>query len=137
MKLAVATDDGVSVSTHFGRSRYFLVLDMDGTAIKSREQRTNTHTAHAQGNCHGGGRHDHGHSHAAIVEALKDCSAVLCAGMGWRAASDLTAHGIQPFVVESGSSAEQAVSAYLAGKAAPGPFCSKTTGHQQTADAQV
>ena len=61
--------------------------------------RDNTFTAHARGECQEGVEHNHHHGHGAIVEALKDCEAVLCYGMGWRAAEDLKQNGIQAFIV--------------------------------------
>ena len=96
MNIAVASDDGVSISEHFGRSRCFVVFDVEGSEIRDEIVRQNTFTAHARGECHGG-QNDHSRSlsHADIVMALRDCQAVLCYGMGWRAAEELGKHGIK------------------------------------------
>lgn len=87
MKIAVASADGVSISQHFGRSQCFIVFDVADGKVASREVRDNTYTAHAKGECK---EDEHyraqPHSHADIVAALRDCQAVLCGGMGWRAA---------------------------------------------------
>ncbi len=131
MKIAVATIDEVSISQHFGRSKGFVVFDVDGTNIKGREFRTNNHTPHAQGLCnHGeqnqGHGHNHdGHSHAGILGLLGDCEVVLCGGMGAGAAQALMQNGIQPFVFAGACSAEEAVTRYLSGSAGqPGAaFC--------------
>jgi predicted Fe-Mo cluster-binding NifX family protein len=127
MKIAVASADGVSLSSHFGRSRCFIVFTVENGKITGQEVRDNTHTAHAQGQCRDGAdhRHDQPHSHAAVVEALRDCQALLCGGMGWRAAEDLNANGIRPVVVgDTRLSPEQAVRALLDGSLGqPGPFC--------------
>ena len=125
MKIAVASTDGVSLSPHFGRSTCFIVFEADQGKVLSREVRDNTHTAFAKGEC-SGEHHEHGaeHSHAGVVNALRDCSAVLCGGMGWRAAEEFKANGIQALVVESEATPEETVAAYLAGKLkSSGSFC--------------
>ncbi|MCW5977509.1 MAG: hypothetical protein KIT09_05505 [Bryobacteraceae bacterium] len=130
MKIAVATDDKLTVSGHFGRSKYFAVFDVEGGVTKDRQVRPNRFTAHGRGLCRQGhhGRGGHDHDHGGILEALKDCEAALCGGMGWRAAADLSAHGIRPVAVDPGLPLEAAVSAYLAGQATAVPSCEKPEG---------
>jgi len=115
MKIAVGSEDGVTISHHFGRSRCFLVFEVRDKEVVGRSVRDNTFTAHARGECQRGQPHEHHHGHGAIVEALRDCEVVLCYGMGWRAAEDLKQNGIHAFVVEGDVTPEQAVSEYLAG----------------------
>ena len=152
MKIAVASIDGVSVSPHFGRSTCFIVFGTTDGKIVSREVRDNTYTPHARGEC-GEGQHErhqphdqhdghepHGHhedhqphsqheqprphSHAGIVQALRDCEAVLCYGMGWRAAQDLAAAGVKAFILDGERTPEDAVHAFLEGKLGESkPFC--------------
>jgi len=117
MKIAMAMSDETQISPHFGRSAHFLVFSVEDGKIIGKEVRSNTFTAHARGECHGDGQRDHGaHSHASIVEALRDCGAVLCYGMGWRAAEALTQVGIQPYVLSKRCNPEEAVALFLAGK---------------------
>ena len=125
MKVAVASADGVSISHHFGRSQCFIVFDVDGTVIGDPVVRPNTYTAHARGECDGEHEHhDQPHNHSSIVEALRDCSAVLCHGMGWRAAEDLTRNGIKPFVIDGEMSPREAVLQFVAGSLKPAAgFC--------------
>jgi predicted Fe-Mo cluster-binding NifX family protein len=125
MKIAIASDDGISLSPHFGRSRCFLVYEVSGGKVTGPEVRSNGFTAFARGECEGQESHGHGgHSHTAIVEALRDCRVVLCGGMGWRAAEELKANDIQPLVVEFSGPAAEAVAAYLAGSMKSfAPFC--------------
>jgi predicted Fe-Mo cluster-binding NifX family protein len=124
VKIAVASEDGVSISQHFGRSRCFLVFEVEDQKILGRSVRDNTFTAHARGECQEGVQHNHHHGHGAIVEALKDCQAVLCYGMGWRAAEELKQNGIQAFLVPSEMSPKEAVNKHLAGDlGAAGDFC--------------
>jgi predicted Fe-Mo cluster-binding NifX family protein len=119
MKIAVASSDGIHISPHFGRSSHFLLFDIEDGKVIGKEVRSNTLTAHARGECSGGHEHNHAaHSHASIVEALRDCNAVLCYGMGWRAAEALGHAGIQPFVLEEECTPERAVTLFLEGKLA-------------------
>jgi len=70
------------------------------------------------------GHHGHDHSHADVVEALAGCDALLCRGMGWRAAEALKAGGVRPVVFTDEMSPEEAVTAYLAGsRDFGGTFC--------------
>ncbi|MCY2930148.1 MAG: NifB/NifX family molybdenum-iron cluster-binding protein [Planctomycetota bacterium] len=131
MKIAVASTDGVAVSAHFGRSTCFVVYTLDdGNKIVSREVRDNTFTPHAQGLCKGGEdghehHHDASHSHAQVVTALSDCQAMLCGGMGGRAAQELAAAGVRPMVAAIGEmTADQALQGLLEGTLQPtGSFC--------------
>ena len=124
MKVAVASSDGNQISQHFGRSTCFLVFDVKDGKITGKEVRANTFTAHARGECSGNGdhgQHEHGaHSHASIVEALRDCSAVLCYGMGMRASEALSHGGVQPSFLGQPSTPEDAVTLFVQGKLAPG-----------------
>jgi predicted Fe-Mo cluster-binding NifX family protein len=119
MKIAVAVSDESHISPHFGRSASFLVFDVHEGEISGRETRHNTFTAHARGECSGDHDEHHEHSHASLAEALRDCQAVLCYGMGWRAAEALEQEGIRPFVLEEECTPERAVALYLEGKALP------------------
>ena len=126
MKIAVASSDGASVSSHFGRSTCFIVYDVADQKIAGHQVRQNTYTAFAKGECHGhaSGHRDLPHSHADIVAALRDCDVLLCQGMGWRAADELQRGGIQPVVFAGEMTPEEAVQGYLSGSLkAGGGFC--------------
>ena len=118
MKIAVASTETLSLSNHFGRSAFFVVFEVENGEIKGKEIKKNNHTPHARGECageaHAGG--NHGHGHADVISALQGCEAVICGGMGERAAQDLSARGIRPLIVSADCSVDQAVSRYLAGE---------------------
>jgi predicted Fe-Mo cluster-binding NifX family protein len=119
MKIAIPTNDGASVSEHFGRSASFLIFEIENGQIKSRELRTNgAKHSRAQGECDHHSADNESHSHAGILAALDGCEVVICAGMGQRAAESLKGCGTQIFVVPP-ASAEEKVVAYLAGKLTP------------------
>lgn len=116
MKIAVPTNDGASISEHFGRSAGFLIFEIENGQIKSRELKANgMEHSHAQGACDHHSAESKPHSHAGILATLDGCEVVICAGMGQRAAEALKGCGMR-IVVTSVASAEAAVSAHLAGK---------------------
>jgi predicted Fe-Mo cluster-binding NifX family protein len=117
MKIAVATIDGVSLSQHFGQSKGFVVFDVEGSTVQNRELRTNHDTPHNQGICNHEGQNQQGtHGHASILDLLRDCSVVLCGGMGAGASQSLAANGIKPVILPGALSADDAVAAYVSGK---------------------
>ena len=118
MKIAIASSDGVSISQHFGRSAAWMIFEIEEGKIAGKEIRPNTHSHHAAEGC---GGHDHAdgggqHSHDGLIGALRDCNAILCAGMGRRAAEDLKRHGIEPFIVNPAKTPEEAVAMYIGGE---------------------
>ena len=124
MKVAVPTQDGTSISQHFGRSKSFFVFDIDDGNIVGRAVRDNTFTAHAKGECHEGHDYSHPHGHGEIVDALRDCESVLCYGMGWRAAEALKEGGVNAHILQEEMSPEEAVEKYISGDLPPaGDFC--------------
>lgn len=115
MKIAVPTNDGTSISEHFGRSAAFLIFETENGQIKSRAMKANG-AHHGQGGCDHHSTANKAHSHAGILAALRGCEVVICAGMGSRAAEALKAGGVTEIVVTTAGPAEEIVSAYLAGK---------------------
>jgi predicted Fe-Mo cluster-binding NifX family protein len=125
-RIAVATIDGVSLSQHFGQSKGFVVFEVDGTKIISSEVRTNQDTPHKEGICNHGDHQTPGASgHPGILGLLKDCTVVLCGGMGAGAAQSLLANGLKPVIVPGTCSAQEAAAAYVRGDApaASAGFC--------------
>ncbi len=127
MKIAVPTNDGSSISEHFGRSAAFLLFDTGNSQITASEMRANQgQHNHSETGCTG----DHAgrtepHSHEAIVNSVAGCEVVICAGMGWRASEALKQAGVREVVVTAPGPAKEAVLAYLRGdlKTAAQGFC--------------
>jgi predicted Fe-Mo cluster-binding NifX family protein len=117
MKIAVASDDGVTIAEHFGRCAGFEIFEVAGNEATIIERRPNTNVhQHGQEDCD---QHDHGgaaHSHESFLAALRDCQAVICRGMGRRAVADLAARGIKPIVTVQDITAQQAVELYATGQ---------------------
>jgi predicted Fe-Mo cluster-binding NifX family protein len=95
MRVAVPTDDQISISAHTGRCAGFIIYSIDDHQAKREEYRANT-AGHAHHQEHG--EHTeahHHHDHHGMIELLRDCDTVLAAGMGPRLISDLEATGIK------------------------------------------
>jgi predicted Fe-Mo cluster-binding NifX family protein len=129
MKLAVASTDGVSIAEHFGRSKYFLVFEIDHDRVLSVDSRTGAFRANNPRCCEV--KDADGNSvrpdYSDMVDALAGCQAVLCRGMGWQAAEALVRGGINPLVIQGELSPHEAVQQYIDGKLIPATgFCRNT-----------
>ncbi len=111
MKIAVASNDGKTIATHFGRARGFVVYELEDRELLARKFVMNTFTGHARG------LEGQGHDvdrHGVILEALRGCQAVISRGMGRRIHEDLRGAEIEPFIVDE-TLADRALGLYLEG----------------------
>jgi len=112
MKIAIASNDGNTISAHFGRTEGFVIFNIEDGQIKEKDYRKNDFTGHARG------LEGASHSvdrHAPILEALKDCHTVIANGMGRRIYDDLSNAGIETFIVRE-TDTNQAINLYLENK---------------------
>jgi predicted Fe-Mo cluster-binding NifX family protein len=122
MKIAVITDDERTISQHFGRAAYYVVVTIEDGKIVSRERRDkmgHTHFAnepHTEeaGQPHGFGPQAH-NRHLQMAEAIADCEALLCGGMGRGAYESMLARNIKPVVTDL-HLIDEAALAYAQGK---------------------
>ncbi len=119
LKIAVVTDDGKTISQHFGRAVYYIVYDVQGGVIKGSEMRDKA-AHHVGGEPHQheeGGHHgpEADAKHNSMLSNVSDCEVLIARGMGWGAHEAIKGAGLKPFITEL-VSAEDAVKAYLAGK---------------------
>ena len=143
MKIAAITEEGITISQHFGRAPYYLVLTIENGEIVQRELRDKLgHNQFAPGEGHGehhgeghgenqaghpgehqaGDHHEAGHGlnpgshdkHVRMAESIADCEAVLCRGMGMGAYQSMQVLGIRPVVTDI-SSIDEAALAYSQG----------------------
>ena len=106
MKIAVPTDDGKTISQHFGRARSFAIFEVENGEIVSKEL-IDSNTPHSRG--------EHGHQAGGwFMSALSGCEAVIATGMGRRAIAHFEEVGIKPVFTDV-TDAEEAVKAYSAG----------------------
>lgn len=119
MKLAIASQDGTTMSQHFGHSSCFIIYEIEEDTVKGREVRALAAPAHGATD-----EPDHApqaHGHDGLLQALEGCDALLCGGIGSRAAEDLRAHRINTLVtLDTDLDPDEAVQRLLSGKLRPG-----------------
>ena len=123
MKIALVTEDGKTISQHFGRVPYYAVITVEDRKIVAGEQRAKSghHTFveqdaqlnHSHGQGHGFGQQAH-QRHASMAEVIKDCEVLLTRGMGVGAYRSMQRCGIRP-VVTNIADIEEAVKAVMDG----------------------
>jgi len=120
MKIAAVTEDGVTISQHFGRAPYYVVLTVEDGQVISREQREKVaHGRGADGHVHVEGV-AHGFdaasqdTHGRMAAPITDCQVLLARGMGMGAYESLKQANIRPVVTDV-ANIDEAVQAYLAG----------------------
>jgi predicted Fe-Mo cluster-binding NifX family protein len=126
VKIAAVTDDGKTISMHFGRAEYYLVCTVEDGKITGSELRDKVgHRQFASEPHHDHDHHQHdsrghgfgqasGDRHSQMIEAITDCEALLTRGMGRGAYVSLEAANIKPIVTDI-ASIESAVLAYASG----------------------
>ncbi|MDR3282399.1 MAG: hypothetical protein LBS92_02170 [Candidatus Methanoplasma sp.] len=98
-RVAVASTDGKVVNQHFGHADKFHIFDIDENGFKYVETRA------AVPYCAGGSHEDRTAPEVlGLLEALRDCRAVLVSRIGGGAVSMLDSNGID--VIESGGAIE-------------------------------
>jgi transcriptional regulator with XRE-family HTH domain/predicted Fe-Mo cluster-binding NifX family protein len=123
MKIAVITDDGKTISQHFGRAPYYEVITIEEGKIVNRERRDKMGHNQFKDQSHGEEHHstDHGmdsashNKHASMAETIADCKALLCGGMGMGAYESMRLLNIQPVVTDL-LEIDAAVQAFIDGK---------------------
>ena len=124
MKIAAVSEDGVTISQHFGRAPFYEVVTVEDGKIVGRETRAKTGHNQFAGEHK---EHDHesdskGHGfdpaaqnrHASMMVTIADCEVLLARGMGAGAYESLKQANIRPVVTDV-ANIEEAVQAYLAG----------------------
>ena len=117
MKIAIPSDNKEQISALFGRTRGFMIYEIENNEILSSEYRDNTFTGHVRGE-----HHDHSHdnsennhqqhTHSRILNALYDCEVVIAGGMGRRLLDDLSNANIKVFITRE-TNINNALSAYI------------------------
>lgn len=125
MRVAVVTDDGKTISPHFGMAQYYLVYDIKNGAVKGKEMRPKAghhrsgmeHQDETEHHGAGPGHHqgpEEVSTHQNMLSNVRDCAALIARGMGWGMYDAIIQSGIKPFVTES-VYADDAVQAYIKG----------------------
>ena len=124
MKIAAVSEDGVTISQHFGRAPYYVVVSVEDGKIVSREKRDKLGHAQFAGEheeTHGADPRGHGFDpaaqdrHARMAAAITDCDVMIARGMGAGVYESMKQAGIRP-VVANVANIDEAVQVYLAGR---------------------
>ncbi len=133
MKVAFVTDDGKTISEHFGRARYFQVLTIEDGQVINREMREkpfhhiadeDVHVPNTSGQEPGAdpdavtraahhGDHE-GEFHHQMADVISDCTVVVSRGMGRPMYQSLMAGNIRPILTDT-SSIDMALQAFIEG----------------------
>ena len=107
INIAAVTDDGTTISQHFGRAKFYEVLFVENGKVVKRERREKLgHNNFAQeehhhhsGEQHGQDQHSH-NKHVSMAEAIKECQILLARGMGNGAYHSMIQLNIKPVVTD-------------------------------------
>jgi predicted Fe-Mo cluster-binding NifX family protein len=126
IKIAAVSDDGSTISAHFGRATHYVVVTVDGGQVIGRETREKMGHGQFHHEEHGSLGTGHGFDpasqirHTSMIEAVTDCQVLIARGMGGGAYASIKQAGITPILTDIGT-IEAAIQAYLQGKLADHP----------------
>jgi predicted Fe-Mo cluster-binding NifX family protein len=117
VKIAVISDDGVTISQHFGRAEMYVVLTVEDGRIVAEETRPKLGHRSFVGEPHeeldAQGRHGFGAGaqsrHEQMATAISDCQALIAGGMGWGARESLQQLGIEVAITDVEDAREAAL----------------------------
>jgi len=126
MKIAAVSDEGVTISQHFGRAPFYVVVTVEAGQVVASEKRDKIGHVHFAAEPHGPGAHGEdprGHGfdpaaqgrHAQMAAAIADCDVLLARGMGAGAYDSLKLAGIRPILTDI-PRIDAAVQAVIAGQ---------------------
>jgi len=125
VKIAVVTDDLVTISRHFGRARNYLVLTVEDGQVVGQEARPKAGHDQFRLHEHDDHNHDHEHGHGMgqhsqekhnqMMANLTDCQVLIAGGMGQGAWNNLIQLGVTP-VLTNVKQIDEAVRQYLDGE---------------------
>ncbi len=119
VKIAFATDDGLTITRHFGRAPFYVVAALEGSQQPSLEQRSKAHHGAAQEpHLHEDGPDGHGHGN--MFAPIADCQVLVVGGMGQPAYDGAVAQGLQ-VILTGEKTIQSALEAYLAGSLVSNP----------------
>ncbi len=110
MKIAVVTEDGKTLSSHFGMAPYYRVITLqDGQVTGEITVDKPHHTTHPDHSSPG-----RRHAHQDMFAPIADCQVLLCGGMGQPAFEKAIAANLQVIMV--GGDIASAVRKFVEGR---------------------
>jgi len=123
MKIAFISEDGVTISQHFGQAPYYLVLTVEDGKVISKEKRDKmshrnfASKQHTEAECCE--RHGYGANaqtkHADMMSNIADCQVLIAGRMGWGAYEELKSRAIETIITDV-KNIDEAVRLYLKGE---------------------
>ena len=114
IKIAAVTNDGITITSHFGLAQYYQVIVLEAGKVTAQEQRPKPHHG-VHPDYHQAEHHDHKDMLAPIL----DCQVLLCGGMRAPAHEKVEAAGLQ--VILTSGKIDVAVQEYLNGNLVSDP----------------
>jgi predicted Fe-Mo cluster-binding NifX family protein len=111
-KIAFATDDGKTISSHLGRAQYFQVVTLEDSGGVSFEQRLKPHhgaeqvSPQQEHSGHGMGQ--------AMIASISDCQVLIAGGMGEPVYQRALAQGLE-VIMPAEKGIQEALDAYRKG----------------------
>jgi predicted Fe-Mo cluster-binding NifX family protein len=93
-KIAITSRDGKVVTEHFGKARYFHIVELDNSGYRYLESRELEPCC--KGSVLDSAPHEH-HNFDSVIELLADCEAVVTARIGPGAAEQVIQGGLRIF----------------------------------------
>lgn len=115
MKIAFVTEDGTSISKHFGRAPFYQVVEIVDGAVKSSEILPKIGCAHSHSHEEGDTDQNEAQKHQKMSDPIRDCKLVVSGGMGFGAYQSLMLRGIRTIMTEI-DLIDDAVTQYIEGK---------------------
>jgi len=129
MKVAVVTNDGETISQHFGRSRYYKIVSVEDGNISNSEvrqrgtghfaQQQTTEEHHDNHEYDAQGRHGFGpdanNKHMMMAQEISDCDVLIAGGMGAGAYQSFKSAGLD-VVLTDRANIEEAVQSLSKGE---------------------
>jgi predicted Fe-Mo cluster-binding NifX family protein len=114
IKIAFPTDDGETISRHFGQAQYYVVAQITESGVALEQRPKPHHQAHEEGH-HEHSNHSKNGFGQKMLEPISDCQVLISGGMGQPAYQHAISKGLQ--VILSGEKdITAALEAYRTGK---------------------
>jgi predicted Fe-Mo cluster-binding NifX family protein len=113
-KIAIITNDGLTIAGHFGMAEYYKVFTLDAGKIIAQEQRPKPHHQ-----VHPDFNQAQQHDHIEMFAPIQDCQVLVSGGMRTMAYEKARANGLQVFMARG--KIEDILKDYLAGSLVSDP----------------
>ncbi len=114
MKIVFPSEDGRTISRHFGRAPYLVVATVqEGEPVKLEQRQKAFHGQQEEPHAHETGQHEH--MHADMFAVISDCQVLISGGMGQPAYDSAIQHGLK-VIMTGETDIDSALKAYQEGK---------------------